>query len=215
MKKTILLNLALAGILLCSCGTSYMASYDVTLAKVESPADVKKNFGETKVVPLTEDNVSKYRYEDDYIEIVWYVGAKNLHFTLHNKSGHSIKINWDDVSFVDINGSVGRVMHSGVKYIDRNNSQPATTIPNGAKINDLLIPTDNVYYVSGTQYSSGGWREKNLIPSFYKSKEALDAEASNYVGKTMKVLMPISVEGVQNDYTFEFEISRLLNNSTK
>ena len=41
----------------------------------------------------------------------------------------------------------------------------------------------------------------------------MDAGAGSYVGKTMKVLMPISVEGVQNDYTFEFEISHLLTNT--
>lgn len=215
MKKTIFLYLLTTSALLCSCGTSYMASYDVTLSKVESPADVKANFGETKVVHLTENNLSKYQYEDDYIDIIWYVSSKNLHFSLKNKSGHSIKINWDDVSFVDINGKVGRVMHSGVKYIDRNNSQPATTIPNGAKIDDLLIPTDNVYYVSGSTYTVGGWREANLIPSFYNTKEKMTAEAGSYVGKTMRVLMPITVEGVQNDYTFEFQVSKLLNNSTK
>ena len=213
MKKTLLFALTLIGLLLTSCGTTYMATYDVTLAKVESPADVKKNFGETKVVLVNEDNVNKYRYEDDYIDIIWYVGTTNLYFTLKNKSGHSIKINWDDISFVDINGTVGRVMHNGVKFIDRNNSQPATTIPNGAKIDDVLIPTENVYYISPTRYTSGGWNKKNLIPSFYKSKEAMDAGAGSYVGKTMKVLMPISVEGVQNDYTFEFEISQLLTNT--
>lgn len=213
MKKTLQFSLTLIGLLLTSCGTTYMATYDVTLAKVESPADVKKNFGETKVVLVNEDNVNKYRYEDDYIDIIWYVGTTNLYFTLKNKSGHSIKINWDDISFVDINGTVGRVMHNGVKFIDRNNSQPATTIPNGAKIDDVLIPTENVYYISPTRYTSGGWNERNLIPSYYKSKEAMDAGAGSYVGKTMKVLMPISVEGVQNDYTFEFEISQLLTNT--
>lgn len=213
MKKTILFPLTLIGLLLTSCGTTYMATYDVTLAKVESPADVKKNFGETKVVQLTEDNLNKYRYEDDYIDIKWYVGLKSLYFTLKNKSGHSIKINWDDVSYVDYKGKVGRVMHSGVKYIDRNNSQPATTIPNGAIIDDLLTPTDNVYYITPTQYISGGWRELNLIPSYYKSKEAMNAEAGSYVGKKMKILMPITVEGVQNDYNFEFEISQLVTNT--
>ena len=154
MKKTLLFSLTLIGLLLTSCGTTYMATYDVTLAKVESPADVKKNFGETKVVLVNEDNVNKYRYEDDYIDIIWYVGTTNLYFTLKNKSGHSIKINWDDISFVDINGTVGRVMHNGVKFIDRNNSQPATTIPNGAKIDDVLIPTENVYYMEYMFYYS-------------------------------------------------------------
>jgi len=163
MKKVNLFLLAFTAFMLTSCGAfkNYIASYSVGLSSVESPADAKQQFGETKVVTFNEEGVSKYRYEDDYINIVWYVGLKQFNFTLNNKSGHSLKINWDDISFVDTKGQVGRVMHSGVKYSERNNSQPATTVPKGASISDILLPTENVYFVSG-QY--GGWRENYLLP---------------------------------------------------
>jgi hypothetical protein len=194
--------------MLISCGAfkSYVASYSVGLTTVENPADAKLQFGETKVVTFNEEGVSKYRYEDDYINIVWYVGLKQFNFTLYNKSGHSLKINWDDISFVDTKGQVGRVMHSGVKYTERNNSQPATTVPKGASISDILLPTENVYYVSG-QY--GGWRENYLLPCVYQTPEAFNAGASSLVGKTMTIMMPIMIENVQNDYTFTFNIDML------
>ena len=75
MKKLVLLSCFAASMLLTSCGAfkSYMASYDIGLSSVESPADAKKQFGETKVVNFTEGELNKYRYEDDYINIVWYV----------------------------------------------------------------------------------------------------------------------------------------------
>ena len=59
-----------------SCGAfkSYVASYSIGLSEVESPADSKQQFGETKVVSFNEEGVNKYRYEDDYIDIIWYVG---------------------------------------------------------------------------------------------------------------------------------------------
>lgn len=200
--------------MLTSCGAfkNYIASYSVGLSSVESPADAKQQFGETKVVTFNEEGVSKYRYEDDYINIVWYVGLKQFNFTLNNKSGHSLKINWDDISFVDTKGQVGRVMHSGVKYSERNNSQPATTVPKGASISDILLPTENVYFVSG-QY--GGWRENYLLPCVYQTPEAFNAGASSLVGKTMTIMMPIMIENVQNDYTFTFNIDKLLNTATK
>ena len=200
--------------MLTSCGAfkNYIASYSVGLSSVESPADAKQQFGETKVVTFNEEGVSKYRYEDDYINIVWYVGLKQFNFTLNNKSGHSLKINWDDISFVDTEGQVGRVMHSGVKYSERNNSQPATTVPKGASISDILLPTENVYFVSG-QY--GGWRENYLLPCVYQTPEAFNAGASSLVGKTMTIMMPIMIENVQNDYTFTFNIDKLLNTATK
>lgn len=58
--------------------------------------------------------------------------------------------------------------------------------------------TDNVYYVSG-QY--GGWREKPLLPKFSTQE---DIQASGVVGKSMRVLFPIQIENVTNEYTFEF-----------
>ena len=140
------------------------------------------------------------------------VCPKQFNFSLTNKSGHTLKINWDDVSYVDTDGKVGRVMHSGVKYVDRNNSQPATTVPKGATISDILLPTDNVYYVSG-QY--GGWRESYLFPRSYSTPEAFNSSASTYVGKKMIVMMPIMIENVQNDYTFTFNIDKLLNTANK
>ena len=214
MKKVNLFLLAFTAFMLTSCGAfkNYIASYSVGLSSVESPADAKQQFGETKVVTFNEEGVSKYRYEDDYINIVWYVGLTQFNFTLNNKSGHSLKINWDDISFVDTKGQVGRVMHSGVKYSERNNSQPATTVPKGASISDILLPTENVYFVSG-QY--GGWRENYLLPCVYQTPEAFNAGASSLVGKTMTIMMPIMIENVQNDYTFTFNIDKLLNTATK
>ena len=103
-------------------------------------------------------------------------------------------------------------MHSGVKYTDRNNSQPSSTIPRGASLSDILLPTDNVSFISG-QY--GGWRESNLIPSFYKTQELLNAGAPSFVGKKMTILMPIIIESVQNDYTFEFNVDEWINNKNK
>lgn len=210
MKKISILALIAGAFIFTSCGIfkSYVANYSVGLATVESPANAKQQFGETKVVSFNEEGVSKYRYEDDYIDIVWYVGLKQFNFTLKNKSGHTLKINWDDVSYVDVDGQVGRVMHSGVKYIDRNNSQPATTIPKGASISDILMPTENVYFVSG-EY--GGWMENYLIPCVYKTPEEFNAGAPSLVGKTMTVMMPIMIENVQNDYTFTFNIDKLVN----
>ena len=209
MKKNYLMAFALFAsmLTLSSCVTSYMASYSVGLSSVESPADAKKQFGETKVVTFKDGEVDKYRYEDDFIEIVWYVGLKQFNFELKNKSTHTMKINWDDISYVDINGKTRRVMHAGVKYIERNNSQPATSIPKGATLSDILLPTDNVV-LSGLY---GGWIESNLIPSYYSTPEAMANGAESYVGKRMTILMPIMIENVQNDYTFVFNIDKWLN----
>ena len=197
--------------MLLSCGsTQRIAYYSVGLASVESPADAKQQFGETKVVTLNDNGISKYRYEDEFIEITWFVNSKQFSFTLKNKTAHTIRINWDDISYVDIYGKTGRVMHSGIKYNERNNSQPATAIPKGESLSDILLPTDNVYFVNSTKYVTGGWREKYLLPSVF-TKETIKTLPEKIVGSKMSIMMPIVIENVQNDYTFLFNVDKVLN----
>lgn len=171
------------------------------------PSNEKQQFSETKIVTLKDNGISKYRYEDDIIDITWFVESKLFSFTLKNKSDHAIKINWDDISYVDIIGNVGRVMHSGVKYSERNNSQPSTLIPKGASISDVLLPVNNVFFESG-EYGRG-WVESPLLPSRYKNQDEFDILSKAVVGKEMKILMPIIIENVQNDYTFVFNINNI------
>ncbi len=206
MKTKFILMLAVISLTASSCGlTSYVARYSVSLASVESPADAKQSFGDTKIATLTDENVSKYRYEDDFIEITWFVSSKQFNFELRNKSEHTLKINWDDISYVNTKGEVGRVMHKGVKYSESGSSQPSTSIPRGATMSDLLLPTDNVYY---SQY--GGWSEKYLIPCVYDNREDKNSLAPLYINKTMSIMMPIMIENIQNDYVFVFNIDKLL-----
>ena len=127
-----------------------------------------------------------------------------------NNSGRPMKINWDDISYADTRGNVGRVMHAGVKYIDRNSSQPATTIPQGKSLSDILIPTNNVHWQQGNSLVAGGWVKDYLIPCVYKNKEAFRQYAHENVGKTLTIMMPLVIDGVQNDYVFTFNIEKLL-----
>lgn len=199
MRKSFALLFA-ASVLFTSCGSLFkVTSYDVSLSAVESPADAKVKYGDTKIVSFEEDGQSKYRYEDDYINISWYVGLKQFYFTLKNKSDYSLKIPWDDIVYVDVDGDTKRVMHSGVKYTDRNASQPASIVPKNASISDVLLPTDNVSY-----NSSIGWTEGYLFPQYSKQE---DASNSRVLGKNIRVTLPIIIQDVQNEYTFEFSIN--------
>lgn len=176
-------------------------SYNVSLSSVESPADSKVKFGETKIATFEEEGQSKYRYEDDFLDISWYVGGKQFYFTLKNKSDYSMKIPWDDIVYVDEDGATKRIMHSGVKYIDRNASQPASVVPKNASVSDILLPTDNVTYSS-----SLGWIEGHLFPR-YQSQE--EANNSPILGKTVRIIFPVIIQDVQNEYTFEFSIDNV------
>lgn len=209
MKKSFVLFL-LAGFMLQSCMT-YYANYNVGLSSVESPEVAKKQIGEVKIENYKVKKTAMCSFEDDFIDVHWQVTATTFDFRLKNKSGKLIKINWDDASYVDIKGNVGRVMHNGVRYIVRNESQPMITIPKGTTLSDLLLPTNNVYFKVEDKAGSfkSSWKTQRLIPSTYKSLDAYYTSVDKYIGARMMVLLPMIVDDTQYYYTFVFEVKEL------
>lgn len=144
--------------------------------------------------------MSKYRYEDDYITIYWQVWDTEFYFDLINKSEYTIKLHWDDMAFVDLEGNARRVMHSGVNYVDRNTFQPASVVPKESSLSDILLPTDNVFLKDNTLSTKG------LFPKYRSQKEA---DKSIFLGKTVRIVFPIFIQDVLNEYIFEFCIDSI------
>jgi len=186
----------------CVSMTFMTTTYDVELKNVEVPLDAKQQFGESKIVTLSENEITKYTYEDDFVLFTWFVSSTQFHFLLKNKTNHSIKIPWDDIAYINPDGESKRVIHSGIKLIDRNNAQAPSVVAKNSTLNDILIPSDNIYYVS-----EFGWGEENLFGR-YNSQEA--AHTSKYIGATVSILFPIIIENVTNEYTFQFEIKDII-----
>ena len=192
-------------IILTSCSSMFkITTYDVELKHVEVPMDVKEQFGESKIVTLSENEITKYTYEDDFVSFTWFVSSTQFHFLLRNKTNHSIKIPWDEIAYINPDGQSMRVIHSGIKLIDRNNAQAPSVVAKNSTLDDILIPSDHIYYVSG-QY--GGWREEKLFEN-YSSQE--EANMSKYMGKNVSIVFPIIIENVTNEYTFQFEIKNII-----
>lgn len=188
--------------ILTSC-MSYQGFYQVGLKEVERPEDAKERYGESKIVNFEEEGKTKYSYEDDMIKIVWLPLSTQFGFTLENKTDHSIKIIWDEAVYVNQNNSSGRVMHAGVKYIDRNNPQPPTVIVKNANIDDIIVPTGLVYYANG-QY--GGWRTSPMFPNRAATQEELNSLAQENIGKEVRVVLPLKIQETINEYTFTFKV---------
>ena len=67
---------------------------------------------------------------------------------MKNISNSTIKVVWDEAAYIDYNGETSKIMHKGIKYSEREASQPASVIIKGAKLEDVAIPTKNVSYSS-------------------------------------------------------------------
>lgn len=195
------------------CATTDTVRYDIGLSAVERPENAKERYGEQKIGTVQEEDATKYSFEDDLIRIVWMATPEQLVFDLTNKTNHSIRIIWDKAVYVDEKENSQRVMHSGVKYADRNKPQPPTTVTRGATVSDLVFPAENVDWVGGPY---GGWQIKPLFPTFSTSgsPEDLLAKAKEYVGKSFHVLLPLEIEQTVREYIFVFKVNHVVMGKT-
>jgi len=210
MKRAFLLVVAMVMLTGSGCVpmTKYTATYVVPLTEVERPADARERYGEQTIATFEEEGKTRWSFEDEMVKVSWLPTAKRFLFKLTNKTGHSIKIVWDEAVYVNPNGESQRVMHSGVKYIDRNASQPPTVVVRGATVSDQVFPSDNVYYISGR---FGGWRDLPLFPcESHVSAEDLKGKTDEYVGKSVQILLPLQIEDVVNEYIFTFKVQDVI-----
>jgi hypothetical protein len=172
------------------CATNAIGGLD--LNKVDRPAELTSVCaGEIKA----PDGSIRSTFEDDLLRIEWsgssqaflLTTSSSIGFVLQNKSNSTLKINWDGASFVDASGESRRVMHSGVKFMTRDEPQPPSVIAKGGTLTDSITPTDAVVY------GSEGWG----TISFLDKKS---------IGRTVKVLLPIESDGKTYDYLFEFTV---------
>lgn len=177
-----------------------MGHYNIALSKVVKPQNAQIRYGKMTTVTDQDKSVTKYSYVDNFISIIWLATDIGFNFILENKSGNSLKVEWDESSYIDMNNSPSRVFHNGVKYVDRDKSQPATVVPNETTLEDFVLPSNLTDYKEKAFYSTDKeWISDPLIknPDVYRE---------DLVGKTVKVLLPISVKGVINEYTYIFKI---------
>lgn len=186
-------------VMMTSCMT-YQGIYDIRLQNVERPENAKEKYGESKLVQFEEQGQTRYSYEDDMIKIVWFQPFKSFMFALKNKTDHSIKIIWDDAAYVDHTGESLRITHTGVKYISRDMNQVPTVVVKNSHIYDEIIPTNNVYL------KDDGWQILPLFPTVSNTNRGIDVGTQQYLGKELRVLLPIKIEETIYEYIFIFKI---------
>ena len=82
-----------------------------------------------------------------------------ISFVITNKTDSVLKIIWESSVFVDSAGESHRVMHEGVRYLERDKIIPPSTLAPGTKLSDVIYPTD---YVSSV---NGNWIENPIVSS--------------------------------------------------
>jgi hypothetical protein len=136
-------------------------------------------------------------FEDQFIKVIFSLSEKQIGMVLQNKMQSPIKVDWNNMSYVDIVGLAHGVIHTGVRYIERDRPQVPTVIPPAAMIEDAIIPSDHISYTPG---SDRGWSSRPLFPDI--------TETDLYIGKSFSVFMPLEFDGAVKNYLFSFRIER-------
>jgi hypothetical protein len=198
MKLRFLLPIALLAFVLASC-SYYMPRYIMGLSEVERPANATEQYGPTAIT-RTE---SGYLFEDGLIRSTWTFLRTQISFSITNKTGHSIKIPWDDAAFVNSSGQSMRVIHSGVKLIDRDKPQSPSIVARNSTLTDIIIPADNIRYGTYAKDWVTDVLDRDIMIEGGDSLKAY-ARYQELKDKRIRVVLPLQIEGVTNEYTFTF-----------
>ncbi|MHC5037344.1 MAG: hypothetical protein ACYTHM_08525 [Planctomycetota bacterium] len=192
---------ALGSILILATGcATYRAEYEIPL-KVVEVNDGRKPTEEIK--RLSDKGNAIYIFEDPDVRLFWSPSVDRFRFKLGNKTDHTLRILWDEAAYVDPRGESHRIVHSGIKHEDANKPQPPSTVVKRQIFSDSILPADHIELEPGPY---GVWREKPFFPGTARKKGSLKAEAQKVVGKRVKVLLPLEIEGKKREYIFIFEI---------
>lgn len=206
LRACALCLIPLAGIACMSPRTHY-ATYVLALADVEKPANSRERFGNLTLARGDSAGVTQYRFADSLIAVTIVPLSDRFLLSLANQSPHSIRVIWDRAAFIDVTGRSQRVIHSHVRLAEAHQTQPSSIIPRGSHIDDQIIPAE---HVSPSTYCSRGWCVAPLLPTVYALKgdtlTALDSIA-RFRAARLRLLLPIEVEDVLNEYTLSFAIS--------
>ena len=156
--------------------------------------DIQYRF--TMLKPTSNDAMA---FEDASLSFKFSIDPSGIACSIRNKTADPISVNWNVVSYVDSSGDAHKVIHSGVRLVDKEAPQNPTLIPPTARINETIFPTDNI--VSG----SSGLSQRPLWPDTgYISKD--QSHLKNLEGNTFSVFMPIEIGGKTKNYSFVFKI---------
>jgi hypothetical protein len=178
--KQILVIIVFISLFIFSCNPASLFYYDFAMSN-----------------PVTNNDMS---YSDEKIDAKFSISRTSINFQIRNRTNEVLKIIWDEGAIIQ-NGRSKRITHSGVNYINRGNYQPPTVIPANTRIDDSAIPTENVYF----REAYGIWFEKDLF--IIKSRQSESTKAIlNQKGQKFSLYQPISYQGNNINYNFEFVI---------
>ena len=144
------------------------------------------------------------QFRDTAVSVSFTVDGQSIRMHLTNLLDHEVKILWDQAQFTDVNKQTSRLMHSGIRFQDRNNPIPDQIVPPRAVVEEGVIPINRVFF----SQQKKAYETKSLLP--------VDSEAGSQLkGKTINLFIPIEVDRAIIPYNFKIEITGAVKEAVK
>ena len=197
----------------CSALPLWFAALACLVVCIPANAQRKNAYGQKYIytfVLIGEHVKDTFSFDDGMIKAIFAVRQTDIAFALKNQTGEPAKIHWEEASLT-IRGTSERVLHSGILYGNRDQPQIPTTIPPGAQIRDFVFPAKNACYrqaqAVGMRVIPGGVDILYLLPMYDLDKQEFRDMILAHKDQKMGFFLPIEINGVKKNYTFEFRIT--------
>ena len=90
------------------------------------------------------DDFGVAQFQDADVALAIDLLERSFTVSLENYTSGPIKLDWNACSFVDPTGLSHRIIHSRIKFVDRELAMIPLTIPPGAVHSETMVPTDNL-----------------------------------------------------------------------
>jgi hypothetical protein len=147
-------------------------------------------------VVLGEAGEGVHTMEDSTVRIEIGLPESNdaIPVQIRNKTSSTLRLLWDEVVFIDTDGEGSRVMHIGIRFIERERSMPPRIIPADSTLTDQITPINRVRY---EERRYGTWRtETSPLLSRTNLRE----------GARIGLLLPFEVDGQRMEYTMHLTV---------
>lgn len=191
MKKLLFLTLLLSAVVSFSQKTiKKYGSYQANLYQVDG--------ADPSIFVLLDSTNSIY--EDSLLRIDWKYNHIQMNFELTNLSNQTMRLIWDDAAFVSVYSKTSRVYHKATPYTLKEERQLPTVIYRNSKLDDSIVPMSYRYKFNGEW--NGDW----LIPGDNNLENTRKNYYEEFIGKSIRVILPIYIGDELIEYDFNFRI---------
>jgi len=136
------------------------------------------------------------QFRNGNVAVSFTVGEESFQMRFENLTAYDLKILWERAEYTDENGQTHRLMHSGVRYPDRNNPIPDQFVLSRSSVQEAVTPISNVHM----SRQKKGYEVSPLFP-------VESAAAAALKGKSVILFIPVEINRQIIPYNFKIEIT--------